>query len=143
MAAERRARSSERLADLEGWSREGDAIVREFDRGDFVGSVGFVEAIVEPAEEMGHHPDLEISWATVTVRITTPLRGRPDRGRLRARRPDRRARLSAAACIDAAPPRRRDAPELRQDGAGHRGPARASTPTAATCSSTPASTTTG
>lgn len=63
------------LADLEGWKREGDAIVREFDRSDFVGSVRFAGAIVEPAEEMGHHPDLEISWATVRVLITTHSEG--------------------------------------------------------------------
>ena len=63
------------LSALEGWSREGDAIVREFDRGDFVGSVRFVDSIVGPAEEMGHHPDIEISWATVRVLITTHSEG--------------------------------------------------------------------
>jgi len=64
-----------KLADLDGWSRDGDAILREFERGDFVGSVDFVKAIVGPAEELGHHPDLEISWDTVTVRITTHSEG--------------------------------------------------------------------
>jgi 4a-hydroxytetrahydrobiopterin dehydratase len=64
-----------RLRDLEGWEREGDAIARSYDRGDFVGSVRFVDAIVEPAEEMGHHPDLEISWATVTIRISSHSEG--------------------------------------------------------------------
>lgn len=64
-----------RLAELEGWSREGEAIVREFDRGDFVGSVRFADAIVAPAEDLGHHPDLEISWGTVTARITTHSEG--------------------------------------------------------------------
>jgi 4a-hydroxytetrahydrobiopterin dehydratase len=64
-----------RLGAVEGWSRDGDAIVREFERGDFVGSVRFVDAIVGPAEELGHHPDVEISWATVTVRISTHSEG--------------------------------------------------------------------
>jgi 4a-hydroxytetrahydrobiopterin dehydratase len=64
-----------RLRHLEGWEREGDAIARSYDRGDFVGSVRFVDAIVEPAEEMGHHPDLEISWATVTIRISSHSEG--------------------------------------------------------------------
>jgi len=64
-----------RLAGLPGWSRDGDAIVREFDRGDFVGSVRFADAVVGPAEELGHHPDLAISWATVTVRISTHSEG--------------------------------------------------------------------
>ncbi|GIK77551.1 MAG: 4a-hydroxytetrahydrobiopterin dehydratase [Acidobacteria bacterium] len=64
-----------RLAGRKGWRREGGAIVRELDRGDFVGSVRFVDAIVEPAEELGHHPDLEISWGAVTVRISTHSEG--------------------------------------------------------------------
>ncbi len=66
---------SERLEALDGWEREGDAIACSFDRGDFVGSVEFVKQIVEPAEDMGHHPDLEISWATVKVTITSHSEG--------------------------------------------------------------------
>jgi 4a-hydroxytetrahydrobiopterin dehydratase len=64
-----------RLADLEGWERAGDAIAKTFDRGNFVGSVRFVESLVEPAEEMNHHPDLEISWSKVKVSITTHAAG--------------------------------------------------------------------
>ncbi len=64
-----------RLAELQGWRREGDAIVRDFDRGDFVGAIEFAEALVAPAEDLGHHPDLEISWSKVTVRITTHSEG--------------------------------------------------------------------
>jgi 4a-hydroxytetrahydrobiopterin dehydratase len=64
-----------KLAALPGWQRAGDAIAKEFDRGDFVGSVEFVSRLVEPAEAMNHHPDLEISWATVTVTISTHSEG--------------------------------------------------------------------
>lgn len=64
-----------RLGALPGWSREGEEIVRAFKCGDFVGSVRFVEAIVAPAEELGHHPDIEISWDTVTARISTHSEG--------------------------------------------------------------------
>ena len=64
-----------RLADLEGWERQGEAIVKAFGCGDFVGSVKFAGALVAPAEEMGHHPDLEISWDTVTVTISTHSAG--------------------------------------------------------------------
>lgn len=65
----------ERLGSLSGWERDGDAIVKSFDRGDFVGSIDFARAIVAPAEELGHHPDLSISWATVRVSITTHAAG--------------------------------------------------------------------
>ena len=63
------------LADLTGWKREGEAINKSFDRGDFVGSVKFVQSIVVPAEEMGHHPDLSISWSDVEVTITSHSEG--------------------------------------------------------------------
>ena len=66
---------SERLASLPAWERDGDAIRREFDRGDFVGAVELVRAIVGPAEDMNHHPDLSISWSKVEVRITTHSAG--------------------------------------------------------------------
>lgn len=64
-----------RLADLDGWERAGEAIRKEFKRDDFVGSVEFVRALVAPAEDMGHHPDVEISWDTVTVTVTTHSEG--------------------------------------------------------------------
>jgi 4a-hydroxytetrahydrobiopterin dehydratase len=64
-----------KLAELEGWERSGEAIVKAFKRGDFVGSVKFVDALVGPAESMGHHPDLDISWDTVTVTISTHSEG--------------------------------------------------------------------
>jgi 4a-hydroxytetrahydrobiopterin dehydratase len=62
-------------AGLSGWERRGEAIVKQFGRGDFVGSVRFVDSLVAPAEELGHHPDLEISWDTVTVTISTHSEG--------------------------------------------------------------------
>jgi len=65
----------ERLEALGGWERKGDEIVRQFKFDDFVGSVKFVDAVVEPAERMGHHPDIAISWNTVTVSISTHSEG--------------------------------------------------------------------
>lgn len=64
-----------KLAELVGWERRGGAIEKSFEREDFVGSVRFVESLVEPAEAMNHHPDLAISWATVTVTISTHSEG--------------------------------------------------------------------
>jgi 4a-hydroxytetrahydrobiopterin dehydratase len=65
----------ERLADLSGWEREGDAIRKAFKGDDFKSSVDFVNHLTPVAEEMNHHPDLEISWNTVTVTITTHSEG--------------------------------------------------------------------
>jgi 4a-hydroxytetrahydrobiopterin dehydratase len=64
-----------KLAGSSGWTREGAAICKRFKREDFVGSVRFVQSLVEPAEEMNHHPDLEISWDTVKVTLSTHSQG--------------------------------------------------------------------
>jgi len=64
-----------RLAELPGWERSGEAIVKAFSCGDFVGSVRFVDSLVEPAESMGHHPDVAISWDEVTVTVSTHSEG--------------------------------------------------------------------
>ena len=61
-----------KLAGLSGWERSGEEIIK---REDFVGSVKVVDALVTTAEEMGHQPYLEISWDTVTVRISTHSEG--------------------------------------------------------------------
>jgi 4a-hydroxytetrahydrobiopterin dehydratase len=63
------------LEGAEGWTRDGQAITKDFDRGDFMGSVGLVNDIAPVAEEMGHHPDLAISWDTVTVTLTSHSEG--------------------------------------------------------------------
>jgi 4a-hydroxytetrahydrobiopterin dehydratase len=64
-----------RLDGLEGWRRDGEAIVKEVKLGDFKGSVDFVNRLTPVAEEMNHHPDLAISWNRVTVSITTHSEG--------------------------------------------------------------------
>lgn len=69
------AEIEERLSGLSGWRRSGAAIEKEFKREDFVGSVRFVDSLVGPAEEMNHHPDLAISWDTVTVTLSTHSEG--------------------------------------------------------------------
>jgi 4a-hydroxytetrahydrobiopterin dehydratase len=69
------AEVEERLTGLSGWARCGGAIEKRFERGDFVGAVGFVSSLVEPAEGMNHHPDVAVSWDTVTVTISTHSEG--------------------------------------------------------------------
>jgi len=65
----------EKLKELPGWQHRGESIVKSFDREDFVGSVKFVDSLVGPAEDMGHHPDIAISWSQVEVAISTHAEG--------------------------------------------------------------------
>jgi 4a-hydroxytetrahydrobiopterin dehydratase len=64
-----------RLQGISGWDREGDAIRKDFKKDDFKGSVDFVNRLMPTAEAMNHHPDLAISWDTVTVTISTHSEG--------------------------------------------------------------------
>ena len=66
----------EALRGLPGWRAEGRAIVKEFTfGGGFMGSVGYVNRLAEAAEAADHHPDLAISWNTVTVSWSTHSQG--------------------------------------------------------------------
>ena len=64
-----------RLDNLPDWRREGDSITRQFKFSDFTGSVDFVNRITPPAEEMNHHPDIEISWNKVDLTLSTHSEG--------------------------------------------------------------------
>ena len=59
------------LAALPAWQREGNEIVRTYDRRDFNGSIAFVNAIAAAANAADHHPDLVVSWNDVTVRLSS------------------------------------------------------------------------
>jgi 4a-hydroxytetrahydrobiopterin dehydratase len=54
-----------------GWTREGEEIVRTFDRGNFNGSIAFVNAIATAANAADHHPDIAIAWNDVTLRLSS------------------------------------------------------------------------
>jgi 4a-hydroxytetrahydrobiopterin dehydratase len=63
------------LADLPGWRRAGNAIVKEFAFRGFPQAVDFVGRLVAPAEAADHHPDLEIHYRRVLVSFSTHSEG--------------------------------------------------------------------
>jgi 4a-hydroxytetrahydrobiopterin dehydratase len=54
-----------------GWTYDGSVLARTFDRGDFNGSIAFVNAIAAAANRLDHHPDIELSWNNVTIRTSS------------------------------------------------------------------------
>lgn len=50
----------EKLAELPGWSCEGQELQKDFRLKDFVTALAFVIRVARHAEEMGHHPDILI-----------------------------------------------------------------------------------
>jgi 4a-hydroxytetrahydrobiopterin dehydratase len=53
---------------LPGWEVREGALENSFKRGDFNGSMAFLNRIAEAADAADHHPDVSISWDTVTLR---------------------------------------------------------------------------
>lgn len=59
------------LSALPGWSLDGGEIVRTYDRGNFNGSIAFVNDVADAANVADHHPDIAISWNNVTLRLSS------------------------------------------------------------------------
>jgi 4a-hydroxytetrahydrobiopterin dehydratase len=59
----------------EGWRRDGKALVRDYDLGDFNGSIAFVVAVAGVANRLNHHPDIALSWNNVTIRTWSHDKG--------------------------------------------------------------------
>lgn len=62
-----------RLVELPGWSMlpEHPAISKSFKFPDFNSGLQFVNSIGKLAEEENHHPDVTLSWGSVTVTFWT------------------------------------------------------------------------
>ncbi len=63
------------LADGMDWERHGDEIVKTRRGADFADALAYVNAVGALAEAMDHHPDIDIRWNTVTLRLTTHSAG--------------------------------------------------------------------
>jgi 4a-hydroxytetrahydrobiopterin dehydratase len=58
------------------WTREGDAIVREWKLEHFAAAMAFVNAVAELAEGANHHPDILIhGWNRVRLTLSTHTEG--------------------------------------------------------------------
>ena len=64
-----------KLQSLPGWSRSGDSITRTFTFAGFPDAVAFVNRLVEPAEQMEHHPDVDIRYNRVIIHLSTHDQG--------------------------------------------------------------------
>lgn len=59
------------LADLEGWARDGDHLVRRLAFADFSVAFGFMTSVAIAAERLHHHPEWSNVYNRVEIKLTT------------------------------------------------------------------------
>ena len=59
------------MRDMDGWEREGNALVRTYKFDTYLAGVAFASAAGVVCEGLDHHPDMLIGWKKVSLRFTT------------------------------------------------------------------------
>lgn len=57
------------------WARDGDVLVRHWQGRDFAAALDYVNRVGSLAEAADHHPDIDLRWNRVTLRLTTHSAG--------------------------------------------------------------------
>jgi 4a-hydroxytetrahydrobiopterin dehydratase len=63
------------LAQLDGWSGDMSGIERTIECSSFPAAVELVRRVADVAEEMNHHPDIDIRWRNVRFAVSTHSAG--------------------------------------------------------------------
>ncbi|MEH0417220.1 4a-hydroxytetrahydrobiopterin dehydratase [Streptomyces sp. B21-083] len=61
----------DRLAELPGWSLDGDRIARSYRLGSHFAATALVIHIAQVQEELDHHSDLTLGYNTVSLTVNT------------------------------------------------------------------------
>lgn len=60
-----------KMQGLPAWTTDGETLSQARTFADFLEAIAFVNSLVEPAEDLGHHPDIAISYNQVSIEVTT------------------------------------------------------------------------
>lgn len=63
------------VAALPGWSRDGDTLRSAYKATSFARAIEFVDLVATDADQMNHHPDIEISYTSVRWALSTHSEG--------------------------------------------------------------------
>ncbi|MDQ3615397.1 MAG: 4a-hydroxytetrahydrobiopterin dehydratase [Actinomycetota bacterium] len=69
--------------ELSAWRRKGDSITRSVTADSFSAGIRLVTGVAEVAEDLDHHPDIDIRWTTITFTLSTHSAGGLTRNDLR------------------------------------------------------------
>lgn len=59
------------LGGLAGWTRRGDTLTKTFSFERFPDGIAFVDRVAKIAEDMNHHPDIDIRYTKVAMTLST------------------------------------------------------------------------
>lgn len=57
--------------ELPKWRQDGDAITRTVKAASFMDGIRLVQQVAEVAEDLDHHPDIDIRWTSITFTLST------------------------------------------------------------------------
>ena len=60
-----------RMLNLPNWTTDGDILFYTQTFEDFVEAINFIDSLVEPAEQLNHHPDIKVQYNRVSLELTT------------------------------------------------------------------------
>jgi 4a-hydroxytetrahydrobiopterin dehydratase len=58
-------------SELDGWEGDTSGITRTVSMPTFPAAIAVVDRVALAAEELNHHPDIDIRWRTLTMRLAT------------------------------------------------------------------------
>ena len=59
------------LGGLTGWARRGDTLTKTFTFERFADGISFVDRVARVADEMNHHPDIDVRYTKITMTLST------------------------------------------------------------------------
>ena len=60
---------------MDGWHGDRSGISKTVELSTFPQAIVFVDRVAEAAEQMNHHPDIDIRWRKVTLHLVTHSAG--------------------------------------------------------------------
>jgi 4a-hydroxytetrahydrobiopterin dehydratase len=59
------------LGRLSGWARRGDTLTKTFSFERFADGIAFIDRLAKIADEMNHHPDIDVRYTKIAISLST------------------------------------------------------------------------
>lgn len=59
------------LGGLPGWARRGEVLTKTFSFDRFADGIRFIDRLARAADDMNHHPDIDVRYTKITVMLST------------------------------------------------------------------------